>query len=46
MALSPGKDQLVIIRIPGNDLVVCLHNDKQENRVSELIGLLSYVMKR
>lgn len=46
VALSPGKDQLVIIRIPGNDLVVCLHNDKQENRVSELIGLLSYVMKR
>ncbi len=46
IALSPGSDQVIIIKVHGNDLVICLHNDKQENRVSELMGLLVYVCKR
>lgn len=46
MAISPGTDQLIIIRIPGNDLIICLHNERQENRAPELVGLLSYVTKR
>ncbi|XP_065053138.1 unconventional myosin-Id-like [Rhopilema esculentum] len=46
IAISPGTDQVIIIRNHGNDLVICLYNDKQENRVSELVGLLTYVSKR
>ena len=46
VAISPGSDQLIIVRIPGNDLVICLHNEKQENRVAELVGLLSHITKK
>lgn len=46
VAVSPGSDQLIVVRIPGNDLVICLHNEKQENRVAELVGLLSHITKK
>ena len=46
VAISPGTDQVVIIRIHGNDLVICLHNDRNENRVAELVGLLVNVAKK
>eukprot|EP00794_Sanderia_malayensis_P003495 gene3495-3994_t len=46
IVLSPGTDQTIIIKVHGNDLVICLENDKQENRVAELVGLLVSVSKR
>ena len=46
VAISPGSDQLIILRIHGNDLIICLHNEKHENRVAELVGLLSHVSRR
>ncbi|XP_012934852.1 unconventional myosin-Id [Aplysia californica] len=41
MSVSPGRDQLAIIHLSGgNDLVLCLENPAQEERVGELIGVM------
>jgi len=40
-AVSGGSDNLCILRILGNDLVVCLYNNKRECRSGEFIGILS-----
>ncbi|XP_071959724.1 unconventional myosin-Id-like isoform X2 [Antedon mediterranea] len=41
LSISPGTDQLVIVHLQnGNDLVVCLTNSSQENRVPEFVGVL------
>lgn len=41
ISVSPGQDQLVVFHTPyGNDLVVSLHNTKQEDRVGEVVGLV------
>lgn len=41
ISVSPGHDQLIILHCPGgNDLVVSLHCDKQEDRIGECIGVL------
>ncbi|XP_033097295.1 unconventional myosin-Id-like isoform X2 [Anneissia japonica] len=41
LSITSGSDQLVIIHLQnGNDLVVCLTNSSQENRVGEFVGTL------
>ncbi|GFO41945.1 unconventional myosin-id-like [Plakobranchus ocellatus] len=41
MTVTPGKDQLAIIHLNGgNDLVLCLENPAQEERVGELVGVV------
>ncbi|BFY98224.1 hypothetical protein BsWGS_01264 [Bradybaena similaris] len=47
LSLTPGKDQLIIIHLSGgNDLVLCLENPAQEERVGELVGVLSSHMHK
>lgn len=42
LSVSPGNDQLIVIHSPNqNDLVVSLHNKSQDDRIGELIGILS-----
>lgn len=41
ISVTPNQDQLIVFHTPyGNDLVVSLHNIKQEDRVGEVIGLV------
>lgn len=41
ISISPNADQLIIIHLRGgNDLVVGLTNNRQENRTPELVGIL------
>lgn len=41
ISATPGRDQLIILHSPdGNDLVVSLHFQKQEDRIGELIGTI------
>ncbi|XP_059159355.1 unconventional myosin-Id-like [Physella acuta] len=47
VSVTPGKDQLVIIHLSGgNDLVLCLQNPAQEERVGELVGVLTSHMHK
>ncbi|KAG5889110.1 hypothetical protein JTB14_003913 [Gonioctena quinquepunctata] len=41
ISVSPGQDQLIVLHcIGGNDLVVSLHNQKQEDRIGECVGVI------
>ncbi|XP_050418381.2 unconventional myosin-Id isoform X2 [Patella vulgata] len=41
LGLTPESDQLIVIHLSGgNDLVLCLMNNKKEERVGELVGIL------
>lgn len=41
ISLSPGRDQLVVIHSnKGNDLVITLKTQNNEERVGELVGVL------
>ena len=40
ICLTSGSDNLFIIRVAGNDFVMCLHNDKNECRSGELLGII------
>ncbi|XP_057293131.1 unconventional myosin-Id-like isoform X2 [Hydractinia symbiolongicarpus] len=40
LAVTTGADNFVSIRSPGNDLVICLYNNKKECRSGELVGVL------
>ncbi|XP_050497892.1 unconventional myosin ID isoform X1 [Diabrotica virgifera virgifera] len=41
ISVSPGQDQLIVLHCPGgNDLVVSLHCDRQEDRIGECIGVI------
>lgn len=47
VSVTPGRDQLVIIHLSGgNDLVLCLQNPAQEERVGELVGVLTSHMHK
>lgn len=47
LSISPGSDQLVIIHLEGgNDLVLCLENNRKEERVGELVGILCHLWNR
>ena len=39
IALTSGVDQLLVLKFPGNDLVICFHNPGNENRVTEALGV-------
>lgn len=42
ISVSPGLDQLLVLHsLGGNDLVVSLHSMKQEDRIGEIIGIVS-----
>ena len=43
ISLSPGKDQLVILHLLGNnDIVLCLTPANGEDRAPELVGVLCH----
>lgn len=39
IALTSGVDQLLVLKFPGNDLVVCFHNPGNEDRVTEALAV-------
>ena len=39
IALTSGVDQLLVVKFPGNDLVVCFHNPGNEDRVTEALAV-------
>ena len=41
ISISPGTDQLCILHLrTGNDLVLCLTNNRSDERVGEIVGTL------
>jgi hypothetical protein len=40
MAVSPIGDNLVVVRVTGNDVIMCLYNNKKECRSGEFVGVL------
>ncbi|XP_012557219.1 unconventional myosin-Id isoform X1 [Hydra vulgaris] len=40
LGVTTTSDNLLVIRIPGNDLVICLYNNKKECRSGELVGII------
>ena len=46
MAVTSGVDQLFILRVPGNDLVVCFHNPANEDRVTEAMAVVFQRMRK
>lgn len=47
LSVSPGQDQLIVFHCPkGNDLVISLHNNTQEDRIGELVGLVCNLYER
>nr|XP_023024555.1 myosin-IA isoform X1 [Leptinotarsa decemlineata] len=41
ISVSPGQDQLIVLHcLGGNDLVVSLHCQKQEDRIGECVGVI------
>lgn len=46
LAVTSGGDQLFVLKIPGNDLVVCFHNSSNENRVTEAMAVAFQRMRK
>jgi hypothetical protein len=40
LSVSNANDGLVVLHLGDNDLVCCLRNSTQEDRVGELVGIL------
>lgn len=40
VAVTNTGDNLVVVRVTGNDLVMCLYNNKKECRTGEFVGVL------
>lgn len=38
--MSTSGDNVVVVRIDGNDLVMCLYNNKKECRSGEFVGVI------
>ena len=40
VAVSGIGDNLIVVRVTGNDLIMCLYNNKKECRAGEFVGIL------
>ncbi|VDM66358.1 unnamed protein product [Strongylus vulgaris] len=46
ISLCPEPNGLFIIHVPDNDIIGCMKNPKDEERVGELVGVLLYQFER